>query len=232
MALIVASASSQYATSDVDTEDFFPGPISFHGWFKPTSNGATQTFFCHGRSDSTTFIALFQLLDSGAARIWCGGNTAGHRLDSTELVDFDAWNAIGGTWNGTACDVWVNGVKASFTSSSAYAATTVADFRVTLGATRTTSVSSYFNGKISQAAIWNQANADADYNTLLTTAPGDAGIANIGSRWVLAADGNDAEATNVTNLSGVNSPTFSTADEPPLGGVVIVPRFFFMGMAI
>jgi hypothetical protein len=228
---VTLNGTTQYLSAGVDTKLDYPSPITFSGWVKPANKGSQQGLFCHGRDNSGSFQAYVEIISSGAVRQYCGGNDNTRYHDSTELVDWDAWNLVTCSWNGAAMALWVNGVKSTFTSVTAYSDGAADTYNLVLGAVKTTTVGRLLQGKQSQCAVASVAASDTNANDLLTIVPNTVFAGSLLSYWEIASDGTDSEALN--NLSGVDGPSFSTSDEPPVGGPapnrLINPRWVSVG---
>jgi hypothetical protein len=221
----------------IDTKNFYPGAMSASIWVKPTDTATTRIFFQHGRKGSTSFIATLAILADESVRQYCGGQSSDKYQTSSELVDVDAWNHIGAVWNGTAGVLYVNGVKISFTSTSSYSDAAADEWRMLLGASRTTgAASSWLAGKLAHAAIWNAALSDANFEALLTSLPSAVEAGSLRSYWPLVADGNDTILTGDPAAPRLNlvsqpeswiggaQPSFSADDGPPISASAVPPR--------
>ena len=138
---IMIPASAAWQTSDFTAE----------AWIKPSSSGGWNTVFARGNSQNP-----WGLWVHGAGflytRIWAGG--ANYALQSsTPVIQANTWQHVALTYDGSTIALWVNGAMVA--SRPLTVVLDSYDSSLTIGVEDSTS--SYFNGLISNVALYPQA---------------------------------------------------------------------------
>jgi len=233
--LVLAAASSQYATAADSATLSITGNFAMECWVKFTTLPGSGVDWCLGgkwNNDANQREYRWGLRNSGGT-ITIGVITSTNGSSFTE--NYVTWaGAATGTWfhlavskNSTTATVYVNGssIGTATVDSSQFNGTSL--FGV--GALVNSSPTQFVDGKFALYRVWSTTRTASDFSNNWCVALGS--TTNLSAEWVLNNVYTD-NSGNGNTLTGVNSPTFGT-DVPSVcaaPAVTSIPdaRIFFI----
>ena len=156
-----------------------PTSYTVSAWAKVEGGSGFRSVIT-SRSDDTSGDKGYMIYagENDTWQFWTGtgtgtnsGNWIWHQINSAESVGSD-WAFLTATYNGTTMKFYVNGVQKGGNLDASAHKNTTEPMRIGAGKTEDTVPEYYFNGKIDEVAIWNEALGSAEITALYNSGDG------------------------------------------------------------
>lgn len=224
--LDLESTSSQYAALADNASLSITGSITLEGWVKleslPSSsaiytivskfNGGTQASYRLQIYESGGNVLIEMRIDQ------TGANSVLSYAAKTVSLSTATWYHIAGTYNAStgAIALYKDGTLLTSYDASDSSASSIFDSTASfaIGAQySSSSATGFFDGKIFLTRVWDAVRSATDIDNYKNV-PIESGASNLIGQWYDTSNDHNDSSGNSNNLSGVNTPVFSSGDYP------------------